>query len=64
MKEYGLSNRTIRNLDEIEHYGLKNWPRDRIKRIGILIISIEIEEFDYNYGVKKFEQWLSIQRII
>jgi hypothetical protein len=44
---------------------LKNPVQEiELKGFGIRIFSIEIEELDYNYGAKKFEQWLSNQRII
>jgi hypothetical protein len=50
---------------DFEQYGLKKPAQEtELKGFGIKIFSIEIEELDYNYGAKKFEQWLSNQRII
>ncbi|MDM5338504.1 DUF3986 family protein [Fictibacillus enclensis] len=50
---------------DFEHYGLNNAVQEAESNgFGIKIMSIEIEELDYNYGAKKFEQWLSNQRII
>lgn len=50
---------------DFEQYGLKNPVQDiELKGFGIRIFSIEIEELDYNYGVEKFEHWLSNRRII
>ncbi|MCI2257014.1 DUF3986 family protein [Domibacillus sp. PGB-M46] len=50
---------------DFEQYGLKKPVQEtELKEFSIKIFSIESKELDYNYGAKKFEQWLFNQRII
>ncbi len=50
---------------DFKEYGLKKPVQDtELKGFGIRVFSIEIEELDYNFGAKKFKQWLSNQKII
>ncbi|WP_186580202.1 DUF3986 family protein [Aquibacillus kalidii] len=50
---------------DFEQYGMKKTIQEsELKGFGIKIFSIEMEELDYHFGAKTFEQWLTNQRII
>ncbi len=52
---------------DFKQYGLKKPVQENellLSGFGIRIFSIETNELDYNYGVKKFRKWLFNQRII
>ena len=50
-KQYGIKNNSLRGELTLEEFGTR-------------IFSIENKELNYDIGVKRFEQWLSLNKII
>jgi aminopeptidase N len=52
---------------DLEHYKIENLTlnqEDYMKDMGYKILSLEIEDLDYDYGVKQFERWLLDNQLI
>jgi hypothetical protein len=52
---------------DFKQYGLKNTTKENeltLEGFGTRIFSINDNDLNYDIGVRKFEKWLSIQKII